>query len=157
VVVVALAGALVLGAGYLKYRSVRRTRIESAVNEQLKNALSETLRNAGVRVSVSDAREVTLDGKVSSEGDSAMAEFLATSVPGVVHVDNRLIVPAPAVESSESLINRGMAFMDSGDYPSAIDCFRKALADPNNKGAQELLDRAQKAQQTEEELLKNRQ
>jgi hypothetical protein len=46
---------------------------------------------------------------------------------------------------------------DAGDYTSAIDCFRKALADPNNKGTQELLDRAQRAQQTEEELLKNRQ
>jgi tetratricopeptide (TPR) repeat protein len=152
-----LAGALVLGAGYLKYRSVRRTRIESAINEQLKNAPSEPLRNAGVRVSVSDAREVTLDGKVSTPEDSALAEWLATSVPGVLHVNNRLIVPPAPVESSESLINRGMTFLDSGDYPSAIDCFRKALADPNNKGAQELLDRAQRAQQTEEDLLKNRQ
>jgi Tfp pilus assembly protein PilF len=106
---------------------------------------------------VSDAREVTLDGKVSSQGDSAMAEFLATSVPGVIQVNNRLIVPQAPVESSESLINRGMTFLDGGDYPSAIDCFRKALADPNSKGAQELLDRAQRAQQTEEELLKNRQ
>jgi serine/threonine protein kinase len=157
VVAVILAGALVLGAGYLKYRSVRRTRIESAINEQLKNAPSEALRNAGVRVSVSDAREVTLDGKVSSQEDSALAEWLATSVPGVLHVNNRLIVPPAPVESSESLINRGMTFLDSGDYPSAIDCFRKALADPNNKGAQELLDRAQRAQQTEEDLLKNRQ
>ena len=157
VVAVILAGALVLGAGYLKYRSVRRTRIESAINEQLKNAPSEPLRNAGVRVSVSDAREVTLDGKVSTPEDSALAEWLATSVPGVLHVNNRLIVPPAPVESSESLINRGMTFLDSGDYPSAIDCFRKALADPNNKGAQELLDRAQRAQQTEEDLLKNRQ
>jgi eukaryotic-like serine/threonine-protein kinase len=157
VVAVILAGALVLGAGYLKYRSVRRTRIESAIIEQLKNAPSETLRNADVRVSVSDRREVTLDGKVSSQGDFAMAEFLATSVPGVIQVNNRLIVPPAPVESSESLINRGMTFLDGGDYPSAIDCFRKALTDPNNKGAQELLDRAQRAQQTEEELLKNRQ
>jgi serine/threonine protein kinase len=157
VVAVILAGALVLGAGYLKYRSVRRTRIESAIIEQLKNAPLETLRNADVKVSVSDAREVTLDGKVSSQGDSAMAEFLATSVPGVIQVNNRLIVPQAPVESSESLINRGMTFLDGGDYPSAIDCFRKALADPNSKGAQELLDRAQRAQQTEEELLKNRQ
>jgi hypothetical protein len=127
------------------------------VNEQLKNAPTETLRDADVRVSVSDARDVTLDGKVSSQGDFAMAGFLAMSVPGVIQVNNRLIVPVAPVESSGSLINRGMTFLDGGDYPSAIDCFRKALADPNNKGAQELLDRAQRAQQTEEELLKNRQ
>jgi len=38
-----------------------------------------------------------------------------------------------AVESSESLINRGVTFLDAGDHPSAIDCFRKAFADPNNK------------------------
>jgi len=61
------------------------------------------------------------------------------------------------METTESLVNKGVSFLDAGDYTSAIDCFRKALADPNNKGAQELLDRAQRAQQTEEELLKNRQ
>jgi serine/threonine protein kinase len=156
--VVILAGVLVVGAGYLKYRSVRRTKIEHAVTEQLNSAPSETLRKAGVRVSVSQEREVTLDGKVPSPEDSAMAEWLATSVADVVQVNNRLIVPpAVTVESSESLINRGMTFLDEGDYPSAIECFRKALADPNNKGAQQMLDRAQRAQQTEEELLKNRQ
>jgi serine/threonine protein kinase len=154
---VVLAGVLVGGAGYLKYRSVRRTKIENAISEQLNAAPSDTLRKAAVRVSVSDEREVTLDGKVTSAEDSAMAEWLATSVLGVVHVNNRLIVAtgAPA-ETSDSLINRGMTFLDGGDYPSAIECFRKALADPNNKGAQELLDRAQRAQQTEQDLLKNR-
>jgi serine/threonine protein kinase len=154
---VVLAGVLVGGAGYLKYRSVRRTKIENAVSEQLNAAPSDTLRKAAVRVSVSEEREVTLDGKVPSAEDSAMAEWLATSVPGVVHVNNRLIVATGAPgETSDSLINRGMTFLDGGNYPSAIECFRKALADPNNKGAQELLDRAQRAQQTEQDLLKNR-
>ena len=152
--VVGLAAVLVAGAGYLKYRSVRRVKIESAVAEKLQAAPSQTLRQAGIRVFVSDQREVTLDGKVRGPEDSALAESLAVSVPGVIHVNNRLIVTPR--DSSESLINKGITFLDAGDYPSAIDCFRKALADPNNKGAQELLDRAQRAQQTEEELLKSR-
>ena len=49
-----------------------------------------------------------------------------------------------------------MHLLDAGDYPAAIDCFRKAAADPNNKGAQQLLDRAERAQKTEEELLRKR-
>jgi tetratricopeptide (TPR) repeat protein len=59
-------------------------------------------------------------------------------------------------ESAESLIHKGTAFLDDGDYSAAIECFRKAAADPNNKGAQALLDRAQRAQKTEEELLRKR-
>jgi serine/threonine protein kinase len=153
--VVGLAAVLVAGAGYLKYRSVRRIRIQDAVTEKLKAAPSQTLSQAGIRVFVSDQREVTLDGKVRGPEDSALAESLASSVSGVIHVNNRLIVTP--VESSESLIKKGLVFLDAGDYPSAIDCFRRALADPNHKGAQELLDRAQRAQQTEQELLKNRQ
>jgi serine/threonine protein kinase len=158
VMAVVVASVLVIGAGYLSYKSVRRVGIERAVTRQLMTAPSATLRSAAIGVSVSGDREVTLDGSVSGAADSAMAEQLVSSVPGVVHVNNRLIVaPVVPVESSQSLINRGMTFMDSGDYASAIACFRKALADPNNKGAKELLDRAQRAQQTEEELLKNRQ
>jgi hypothetical protein len=85
-------------------------------------------------------------------------ESLASSVPGVIHVRNRLIVvPTVAAETSDSLINKGVTFLDAGDYASAIDCFRKASADPNNKAAKELLDQAMRARQTEEELLKNRQ
>jgi serine/threonine protein kinase len=153
-VVVGLAAVLVAGAGYLKYRSVRRVGIQEAVGEKLKTAASQ-LGRADIRVFVSDDREVTLDGKVRSSEDSTLAESLAASVPGVVQVKNRLeIVP---IESSESLIKKGTDFLDAGNYPSAIDCFRKALANPEHKGAQELLDRAQRAQQTEEELLKGRQ
>ena len=153
--VVGLAAIVVGGAGYFQYRSVRRVRIRSEVMEKLKAAPWATLRNADIRVWVSDERTVTLDGKVVSAEDSALAGSLAASVSGVAHVNNRLM--APQVESSQSLINRGLTFLDAGDYPSAIDCFRKALVDPKNKGAKELLDRAQRAQQTEEELLKNRQ
>ena len=158
VVAVVLAGVLVAGAGYLKYRSVRRVRIEGAISEKLKAAPPGTLSGADLRVFVSDDCVVTLDGKVRGQEDSALAESMAASVAGVTHVNNHLIVtpPAPA-ESWESLIKRGIAFLDSGDYPSAVDCFGKALADPNSKGAKELLDLAQRAQKTEEELLKNRQ
>ncbi|HVR24788.1 MAG TPA: protein kinase [Candidatus Polarisedimenticolia bacterium] len=155
--IVGLAAILVAGAGYLKFRSARRVRISGEVMEKLKVA-SASLPGADLRVSVSDDRDVTLDGAVRAAEEASLAESLASSVPGVIHVRNRLIVvPTVPTETTESLVNKGVSFLDAGDYASAIDCFRKALADPNNKGAQELLDRAQRAQQTEEELLKNRQ
>ena len=168
--VLGLAAAFVVGFGYLKYQSLQRMGIERAVTEKLNTAPSPTLRQSAVRVFVSEAREVTLDGNVSSADDFRSAEALAASVPGVTHVTNRIsVIPAviPAVipskvpgaipgESAESLIHKGTASLDDGDYPAAIECFRKAAADPNNKGAQTLLDRAQRAQKTEEELLKRR-
>jgi serine/threonine protein kinase len=168
--VLGLAAVLVVGFGYLKYQSLRRMEIERAVTEKLNTASSPTLRQAAVTVFVSDTREVILDGNLSSPEDLASAEALASSVPGVTHVTNRIsVIPAvvPAVvpskapggvpaESAESLIHRGTAFLDDGDYQAAIECFRKAAADPNNKGAQALLDRAQRAQKTEEELLRKR-
>jgi len=164
-----LAAVLVAGVGYIKYQSLQRLRIESAVNEKLNT--SQTLRQAALRVFVSDTREVFLDGNVSSSEDSAAAGALAASVPGVTSVTNRLqvlppagaaVVPAAVVPatvpagSGESLISKGTAFLDAGDYAAAIDCFQKASADPNNKGAKDLLDRARRAQKTEEELLRNR-
>jgi len=166
IVVLFLAAALVAGAGYLKYQALQRDRIESGVTNKLNSAPSATLRAAGIRVFVSDKHEVTLDGIVPSQDDFNLAESLATSVPGVTHLNNRVRVVAPPTqtggqsggqtESSESLINRGTAFLDAGVYTSAIECFTKAATDPNNKGAQELLDRARRAQQTEEKLLRNR-
>jgi len=154
VVALCLLGVLVAGFGYRKYQSVRRERIESEIAEKLKAAASPTLRQAGIRVSVSDAREVTLDGNVPNSEDFTAAQSLAASVPGVVHVTNRVkFMPA----DSDSLINKGMTFLDSGDYSSAIDCFRRASTDPKVvEAAQKLLDRARQAQQTEEELLKER-
>jgi serine/threonine-protein kinase len=163
-----LAAALVAGIGYVKYQSLQRLRIESAVNEKLNT--SQTLRQAALRVFVSDAHEVFLDGNVSSSEDLTAAEALAASVPGVTGVTNRVqVLPAvgaavvPAVVpatlpagSAESLVNKGTAFLDAGDYAAAIDCFQKASADPSNKGAKELLERARRAQKTEEELLRNR-
>ena len=165
-----LATVLVAGVGYLKYQSLRRLRIESAVTEKLNTAPSPSLRKATLRVFVSDTREVILDGNVRSTEDFTSAGTLAASVPGVTSVTNRIrVIPAavgavvPATvpagvpgESAASLISKGTALLDAGDYPAAIDCFRKAAADPNNKGAQELLDRAQRAQKTEEELLRKR-
>jgi serine/threonine protein kinase len=172
-VALVLAAVLVAGVGYVKYQSLRRLRIESAVNEKFNT--SQTLRQAALRVFVSDSREVFLDGNVSSSEDLTAAEALAASVPGVTGVTNRVrvvpaVVPAvgaavvPAVVapatgpagSAEPLITKGTAFLDAGDYAAAIDCFQKASADPNNKKAKELLDRARRAQKTEEELLRNR-
>jgi len=168
-VALVLAAVLVAGVGYVKYQSLQRLRIESAVNEKLNT--SDTLRQDALRVFVSDTREVFLDGNVSSGEDSTAAEALAASVPGVTGVTNRVrvvpaagaaVVPAVVVPAtvppgySESLISKGTAFLDAGDYAAAIDCFQKASADPNNKTAKQLLDRARRAQKTEEELLRNR-
>jgi serine/threonine protein kinase len=168
IVLLLVAILVVAGVGYLKYQAFRRVQIENAVNEKLNGAPSASLRNAGIHVSVSDKREVTLDGDVTSQDDFAMAASLAQSVSGAVDVRNRLRVVAPVQsgrstgqgnppDSTDSLIQKGVESMDTGDYPAAIDTFSKAAAgDPSNKKAQEWLDRAKKAQKTEEELLQNR-
>jgi len=154
IIALGLVAVLVGGVGYPKYQSARRMRILNVIDEKLKAAPSPSLRRAGVRVFVSAAREVTLDGNVQNSEDFAMAESLAASVPGVIRVTNRLTV----VESPESLINKGITLMDSGDYPSAIDCFQKASADPDaSNRAKEWLVRAERAQQTEAKLLRKRQ
>jgi len=73
VVLVLVAAALVAGAGYLKFRSLRKIRIKNAVVEKLKAAPSETLRGSDLRVWVSDDREVTLDGAVRGAEDFTLA------------------------------------------------------------------------------------
>jgi len=157
-VVLLLAATLVAGVGYLKYQSFRRLRIETAVTEKL-NAVP-ALR--ALRVSVSDKREVTLDGSVPSADERKEAEDQAGSVPDVAQVINRVLVTSPVSGPSyESLINDGIKLMDDGKYDEAIDSFSKAVAYPANQGgsngrAQELLKQAQQAQKTEELLLKNR-
>lgn len=161
--VLLLAGAVVSGVGYLKYQSFRRLRIENAVNGKL-NA-SPTLGQAGIRVQVSDAREVILDGKVPSKDDFVAAGEMAASVPDVANVINRIefpppvqaVVPSGTPESLEALIRDGNKFLDDGKYAEAIDSFSKVIkSDPNNQTAKDALERAQRAQKTEEELLKNR-
>jgi serine/threonine protein kinase len=164
--VLVIAAVLVAGVGYLKYQALRRIQIEKAVYEQLNTAPSLTLRQAALRVSVSENREVTLDGAVASADDLQAAVDLAARVPGVTNVINRIavtpVIPAkvPAsvqVDTPESLISDGNKFLDDGKYDDAIRCFSKAAeADPNNKTAKELLDKAQQAQKTEDQLLKNR-
>jgi len=156
-----LALVLIAGVGMMKYRAIQRMRIEDSVVESLQNAPSATLRGAHINVSVSDAGDVILDGIVPSNADSSAAAVLSASVSGVTRVTNRLrvvppLVPSPNTESAESLINRGMASMDAGDYATAIDCFTKAASDPNNKNGKELLEKARRAQETEEKLLKSR-
>ncbi len=163
-----VAAAVVGGVGYLKYQAFRRVQIENAVNDRLGAAPSVSLRNAGIRVSVSNTREVTLDGEVTTQADFATAESLAASVPGVAEVSNRIRVVAPPngqstgqggspAESPDSLIQKGLGFMDTGDYASAIDCFTRAAAGPEgNPKAQALVDQARRAQQTEEKLLRSR-
>jgi eukaryotic-like serine/threonine-protein kinase len=159
-----MALMVIAGLGYLKYRTIQRTKIENAVVESLRNAPSPTLRAAHITVSVSDTGEVILDGVVPSLGDSSNAVSLSAAVSGVARVNNRLqvvptVVPPPnanGTESSDSLVNKGMASLDAGDYATAIDCFTRAANDPNNKSARELLETARRAQKTEEKLLKKR-
>jgi serine/threonine-protein kinase len=159
-----LALAVIAGVGYLKYRTMQRTKIENAVVESLKNGPSSALRAAHIRVSVSDTGEVILDGVVPSMGDSSTAASLSAAVAGVSRVNNRLQVVPPIApppnrndaESSDALVNKGMASLDAGDYATAIDCFTKASNDPNNKNARGLLETARRAQKTEEGLLKKR-
>lgn len=159
-----LAVAVIAGVGYLKYRSIRRLRIENAVVEGLKNAPSPSVRMSHINVSVFDTGEVILDGVVPSLADSSAAASLSAAVSGVTRVNNRLqVVPlltplagTDGTGGSDSLINKGLSSMDAGDYSTAIDCFNKAASDPNNKRARELLETARRAQKTEEELLKRR-
>jgi len=164
-VVLLIAAGLVASVGYLKYQTLRRIQIEKAVYEQLSAAPSLSLRLAALRVSVSDNREVTLEGAVTSADDLQTALDLTTKVPGVANVINRVVVapitppkpvPVPA-ETPESLISDGNKFLDDGKYDEAIRCFSKAAeADPNNKTASDLKQRATRAKETEELLLKNR-
>jgi serine/threonine-protein kinase len=159
-----LALVVIAGVGYLKYRTIQRTKIENAVVENLKNAPSPAVRAAHIKVSVSDTGEVILDGVVPSMADSTAAASLSAMVAGVTRINNRLqvvppIAPPPntnGTESSDSLVNKGMASLDAGDYATAIDCFTKAANDTNNKSARQLLETARRAQKTEEELLKKR-
>jgi serine/threonine protein kinase len=162
-VVLLLAGVVVSGVGYLKYQSFRRLRIENAVKEKL-NA-SPTLGQSGIRVQVSDAREVILDGKVPSKEDFVAAGEVTASVPDVANVINRIefpqpvqvVVPSTTPESPETLIRDGNKLLDGGKYVEAIASFSKAVeSDPNNQQAKDALERARRAQKTEEELLKNR-
>ena len=159
-----LAVVVIAGVGYLKYRTIQRTKIENAVVENLKNAPSPALRAAHINVSVSDTGEVILDGVVPSMADATTAASLSAMVAGVTRINNRLQVVPPIApprngnnaETSDSLVSKGMASLDAGDYATAIDCFTKAANDPNNKNARELLETARRAQKTEEELLKKR-
>ena len=158
----ALALVVIGGVGYLKYRTMQRVRVQNAVVQSLQAGTASGLHPAHIRVSVSDMGDVILDGNVPSTGDSSLAEGLAGKVDGVSRVNNRLQVvqapppPGTQAESSDTLLHKGKDFMDAGDYPSAIDCFTRAAADPNNKNASELLSLAKRAQETEQKLLKNR-
>ena len=158
--VLGLVAVVVLGGlGYVKYRALERLRIEKAVVQGFQSAPSPTLRTAHVSVTVDDAGEVTLDGRVETNDDVNAATALAGAVRGVNRVDSRLqVVPALATqpESSDFLVNRGMALMDEGKYAEAIDALTRAANDPDNKDAKQLLETARRAQKTEELLLKNR-
>ena len=161
-VILCLAGALVGWVGYMKYQAIRRAGIEKEVRDTLKNSSSATIHLNGITASVTDLREVVLEGNAPTREDSDKASSLAGSVHGVTGVHNHIrvtpAVPASPAASAESLINDGTTHMDKGEYGDAIKSFTDAgAADPQNKKAMEWLDRARRAQATEEKLLKNRQ
>ena len=155
-----LAAVLVAGVGYLKYQSLQRLQIESKVTEVLHT--EPTLSKAALRVSVSNKREVILDGNVLTADDRKAAENLAGAVPDVTQVINRILVtPAPGTvvvpsPSYDSLVSDGNKYMNDGKYDEAIACFSKAAEADPSKGAKDLLQKAQQAQKAEEQLLKNR-
>jgi len=155
-----LAAVLLAGVGYLKYQSLQRLRIQNAVTEILKT--EPALSQATLRVSVSNQREVILDGTVLTAGDRKIAENLAGFVPDVARVINRILVtPAPGTvvvpaQSYDSLVSDGNKYMDDGKYDEAIACFSKAADTDPSKGAKDLLQKAQQAQKAEVLLLKDR-
>ena len=161
VAILILALGLVAGLAY-----IQRGRTERSVVEALRQASSQTLRKSPIQVRVSYVGQVTLAGNVANAGDAAAAESLAHSVFGVTRVSNQLNVIAgeatssdsskQQAETSDSLINKGQTAMDLGEYDSAIAYFMQAANDPNNKSAKDRLAAAQRAKQTEEQLLKNR-
>ena len=58
---------------------------------------------------------------------------------------------------ARDLARQGQSQVDGGDYGAAVETFRQALAlDPNNSAAQQGLSKAQKAKQTEEDIMKRR-
>jgi len=156
-----LAAVLVAGVGYVKYQSLRRLRIQSAVIGILNT--EPALSKAALRVSVSNKGEVILDGNVLTAEDRKAAENLAGAVPDVTQVINRILV-TPAIvppvvvpaASYDSLVSDGNKLMDDGKYDEAIASFSKAVEVDPSKGAKDLLQKAQQAQKAEELLLKNR-
>jgi len=58
---------------------------------------------------------------------------------------------------ARDLARTGQSQVDGGDYGAAVDTFQQALAlDPSNAAAQQGLRKAQKAKQTEEDIMKRR-
>jgi len=145
--------------GVFHFRLAGRDSIELAVNERLKSSASRAIRAGTVHVSVRGTN-VELTGTVSSAEESSDVAALFASVAGVTGITNRLIIIENAPEAKSQvneLLNSGQQLLDAGDYSTAIENFQKVLAtEPNNGTAHHLLQQAQKAQQTEDELLKSR-
>ena len=58
---------------------------------------------------------------------------------------------------ARDLAKQGQAEVDGGDYGAAVETFQQALAlDPSNAAAQQGLSKAQKAKQTEDDIMKRR-
>jgi hypothetical protein len=58
---------------------------------------------------------------------------------------------------ARDLARTGQSQVDGGDYGAAVGTFQQALAlDPSNAAAQQGLRKAQKAKQTEEDIMKRR-
>jgi osmotically-inducible protein OsmY len=64
--------------------------LEARINSTFADHISTAIAPAGVTVSASDGR-VTLTGITCSGGLRGRAETLAQGVPGVCHIDNRIV------------------------------------------------------------------
>ena len=159
---------------------------DAAVQAEVKRTLarSDSTRNADFDAKVQDG-VATLTGKTTRQNEADMAGALAAGVAGVKQVNNQIEVEKPP-ESPEAtkvatkeaepparrqapppedtkkrrardLIKLGQSQVDGGDYATAVGTFQQALElDPSNSVAQAGLQKAQKAKQTEEDIMKRR-
>jgi serine/threonine-protein kinase len=109
---------------------------------------------AGVR-QVKNEIEVEKPAKAGGEGGSA-----AVTRPKETPARRTPAEEADAggkKRRARELARQGQAEVDGGDYGAAVGTFQQALElDPNNQAAQEGLRKAQKAKQTEEDIMKRR-
>ncbi len=107
---------------------------------------------AGIR-QVKNEIEVEKPAEAAKEGAAAApAKETAARKPPAAEAD-----PGGRKRRARDLARRGQAQVDSGDYGTAVDTFEEALAlDPSNASAQAGLRKAQKAWQTEQDIMKRR-
>ncbi|MGH9669717.1 MAG: protein kinase domain-containing protein, partial [Terriglobales bacterium] len=166
--------------------SVPAPPVDATILAEVKRTLasSDSTRNAAFDAKVENG-VATLTGKTDRQNEADMAGALVAGVAGVKQVKNEIEVEKPAESSggaqvatreeqpperrqpppedtgkkrrAQALIKLGQSQVDGGDYSTAVDTFQQAVdLDPNNSAAQTGLRKAQKAKQTEEDIMKRR-